>query len=517
MLNIDLLEIVSRSLSNADVVNLSVINQEMNETMNTIVSKKRVEQFARDLEDALRLVHNAKMFANREIANMMFLCEENWPVNATMNKILEKLAAYLKPKFEVEDMMYDDAEPNLTVRARIDKFVVDIWIKAGIGGAMDKPMYNWNGVAINKIDIYQERGTVLMSWTKKHAEQVTEISHPNYRVLENHDNARLYPMIFKSREYTHHIFDTFMHFDTIEMTPVMDELKTYADYVAHIAERERKIDERNETVREDSDDGDDEDSEYDSDEDEDDSGYDSEYGSVFGSDFNIDEASAYLPDDLRQHLRSIDEIEIDQNDPYNPYVVSTKRVVNTVFFEPRNIIEEIIYKTDDVVSKFLYRYQTWSTCTGGNGYIHAREDPEWFDKDYDTFVSGLKEYSKQQFRSWNFEDESDDGFIMWKFTTVVNNMKVALQFFVIEGCFSWNVEIGKYSVWIHPLEKKYSLVVEGNHNVNDGEDDMDDDGGKQFIDTGMNELFEEIGFAKSPHNERPLEHFTSEELDEIIY
>ncbi|AGE51720.1 hypothetical protein PBCVCVM1_114R [Paramecium bursaria Chlorella virus CVM-1] len=499
MLHTDELEIISRSLGNVDVVNLSMANRDMFTMMRPIVDKKRVDQFAINLENALRLVHNAKIFANREIADKLNECEVYWPPNALMDNILQKMSSYLQPTFSVEDMMYDDADPNLMMRACIDEFVVDVWIKAGIGGALYKPMYNWNGVTIDRIDIYQKRGSVLMSWSKKHEEQMTKISY-------SYGDKK-----FHTREYKHPIFDTFTRFDKIEMTPVMGKVKLYEDYIALIAEQNRNIKERDamQNANDDVDDCSDDDSLYD----------------------DIDpEDAAWLPNDIYQHLRPVDDVVINKNDNYHSYTKVMKHVVDMVFFKPQNIVEDMIYKADDVISKFLFRYQTWSTSQS-TGYIHAREVPEWFDKNYDIFVADLKEYSKKKFSSWQFiepqfdlidddeddddeddDDEDDDDEDMnlaplWKFTTCVNKQKITIIFWISSGMLSWGVDIDGERVHIHALDKTYwsSRLVTVNGVVNFNFD-------KQFS------ILEDIGFSRIEQHEinTKTKHFTNEEK-ELIY
>lgn len=467
-MNIDLIETISRSLSNADIVNLAVSNPELHIFLKDTLEKRRLNELSSKLEDVLRFANNARIFANKEIANWMFMCEDDWMHKDVMEDILEKMASYLEPMFETVDLSYDDFEPNMTSRIKIDDFVIDLNIDAGIMCASQRPVYDWCGVSFKRIDIYHKRGVFLMSWTKKYEKRVDTIT---YGFGD-----------FVTKKLNHHVRDTFVRFDTFRMTPQLRPVSRRDFY-------------------EDSDDSDDDSST---------GGYDSE------------ELDICCPCVLHDKLITTHMIShaIGVDETYHKYATEMKRVVDSIFTKRRNIIEDILYKTDEVTSKFLLRYQTWSTCKH-EGYVHAREYPEWFDKDFDAFVDALKSHSQKLFDDWVCDmDYINDGYEqLWTFTRKIQDATFVLTMCLIEGGFSWNLQIGKYEMWINPLAREYSFYVDENEDPDCPNNSIaQDDDGKQFEEKKLHVLFEEIGLKKTSwKTHTKIEHFTKEELDNILH
>ena len=445
-MNIDMIESMTRSLSNTDVINMSLSGSEMNDMLKHVIKKRRIDAFTSSLEKTLRLAHNTLIFTNRAIADKMFMSESEWMPSAIMDDILEKLVTYMEPTFEVveESLSYDDQDPHIEFSRTIDDFVVSLSFAAGISCTTYRPVYDWHGVSLSGVDIYTTSNTLLMSWSKKYNQRTDTISYTR-------DDTN-----FISREHTHPIRDTTTRFDLFEMTPPQDK---------------RDIDSDDDNER---------------------------YCHLFDSLISVE---------------SIDQV-INADHEYYAHASAIKKTMDTVFFQPRNCIEEIMYKSADVVSKFLLRYQTWSTCDN-DGYVHAREFPEWFEHSFDVFVDELKTFSEKLFGEWVCDrDYINNGYDrMWTFTRKMYDAVFVVTFGVIEGGFSWDLMIDEYSVYMNALSREYSVSID--LDTDDFEEDVD---GKRFEQKKLDVLFKTIGFEKTPaHSRDKINHFTEEELDIIIH
>jgi hypothetical protein len=269
------------------------------------------------------------------------------------------------------------------------------------------------------------------------------------------------------------VYDTFVRFDSFKSTPNIAH-----EYPNNVARRGYEYDEDNA----------DDDHEYDE-------GYDYDSDHLF-------------PEDMYDHLTS-DEVDYGV---YRPYAEEIKRIMNVVFFKPRNIIEEILFKTDEVVSNFLYRYQTWSTCEN-EGYIHTREEPAWFDSSHDGFVNDLKACSRSLFKNWTYEDNTDDFSTMWTFTTK-DKYTTRLTFYIGESSLEWSIQMGRYDIYMNVMTRGYDFSVDTGEDLDDPDFDGTDDSETQFYHKKMNTVFDDIGFQKN-HNWK-VKHFTKEEIDNII-
>lgn len=464
-MNIDLIETMAHSLSNVDVINMALAGPEMNKSLKHIIAKRRLDNFTSVLEKTLRMAHNVLIFTNQEIANLMFLAEDRWMPKVIMDNILEKLTSYMEPTFAVVYESYDDFEPHIKFRTTVDNFFVLVSFDAGISCTSCRPVYDWHGVSLSRIDIYSTAKTLLMSWSKKYDQRVDTISY-------TYDDTN-----FITKEREHRIYDTYTRFDLFKMTPPQDNHDNHSNYESDDSDYES------------------DDSDYDSD----DSGYD--------SDVPYDLFLALVP------TKSIDQV-IDVGHEYYAHASIVKKTVESVFFQPRNCIEEIIYKSADVVSKFLLRYQTWSTSKN-DGYVHARHEPEWIDHSFDVFVDELKTFTEKLFGEWTCDRDyiNDGDEQLWTFTRKMHDSVFVLTFCMAEGCFSWDLRIDQYSIYVNALTRQYSTSVD----ILFDDEDFEDDDGKQFEEKKLNVLFETIGFEKTPCRScAKIKHFTKEEVDTIL-
>lgn len=439
-MNIDLIESVSRSLSNVDVINMALVGPDMKESLKHVIAKRRIDNFARSLEKVLRLANNVRMFTNEEIADMMFLCEEHWIHSDIMNNILEKLSSYMEPMFETVDISYDGLEPFIEFTTTVDDFVVSLIFDAGISCTTYRPVYDWHGVSLSRIDIYSKTHTFLMSWSKNYDKRIDTISY-------THNDED-----FISREHKHDVRDTFVRFDSFKMTPSVD----------------------------------------------------------MDTDTDSDEDGMYFLYDGLISTQSVDQM-IDPDHKCYKFASEAERVMDNVFFKPRNCVEEIMYKSSDVVSKFLIRYQTWST-TNDDRYVHARDEPEWYDHSFFVFVDDLNTYTKKLFGEWVCDRDyiNDEYEQLWTFTRKMHDSIFVLTFCIIECCFSWTLVIDKYDVNVNILTQEYSVSID--------DDEVEDDDGKQFEEKKLNVLFESIGLKKThPYMCMKPRHFTSEEISNILH
>ncbi|AGE50350.1 hypothetical protein ATCVCanal1_912L [Acanthocystis turfacea Chlorella virus Canal-1] len=468
-MNIDIIEMLCQKLGNSDIVNMSLMNRETSDMMKDVVEKRRLKNFMENtgpaMEAALRLLNGMRMFVNKEIADMMYESEYKWMHTDIMNNILEKMRKYLNG-YKTVMLSYDCMDPTLYVETKMGEYSIHATLNAGISCSSSRPVYNWHGVSIRTIDIYQNKGAFLMSWRKKYDEQTTLINYTR-------DGER-----FIERHHTHNVYDTFVRFDSFKSTPNIAH-----KYPNNVAKRGYEYNEDN------SDDNSDDDCEYDEDYD-----YDSDH---------------LFPEDMYDHLTS-DEVDYGM---YRPYAEEIKRIMNVVFFKPRNIIEEILFKADEVVSKFLYRYQTWSTCENEE-YIHAQEEPQWFDAPHDEFVDELKAQTRTLFADWTYEDISDDFITMWMFTTK-DEYTTQLTFHVGDcSTFEWTLKMGKYDIHINAMTREYCFSIDSDEDLDDPDFDGTDVSDVQFYQKKMNVVFDDIGFKHNPGMK--VRHFTKEEINNIL-